>query len=69
MYVGGMKFLRLFLSAALAAALVPNIWGAAGDLYVADPSGHATIYKITPAGVRSTFASGLYQPVALAFDS
>ena len=61
-------FLRLFLGAVLAAALVPNIWAAAGDLYVADASGHPTIYKFTPAGVKSTFASSLYQPVALAFD-
>ena len=28
-----------------------------------------TIYKFTPTGVRTTFASGLNSPLALAFDS
>src|SRR5688500_6883686 len=42
--------------------------GAPGDLYVANPTGGGHIYKFTPAGTRSTFASGLSQPVALAFD-
>jgi hypothetical protein len=41
---------------------------APGDLYVAEPSGGGHIYRFTPAGNRSTFASGLSQPVALAFD-
>ena len=41
---------------------------APGDLYVAEPSGGGHVYKFTPSGSRSTFASGLSQPVALAFD-
>src|SRR4026208_1930842 len=47
----------------------------AGNLFVAagfsfgknDKAG--TIYKFTPTGVRTTFASGLNSPFALAFDS
>ncbi|MBA3351841.1 MAG: hypothetical protein H0U23_05350 [Blastocatellia bacterium] len=39
----------------------------AGDLYVADSS-NAAIFKYTPDGTRGTFASGFYQPVAIAFD-
>jgi sugar lactone lactonase YvrE len=42
--------------------------GAPGDLYVAEGTGGGHIYKFTPAGSKSTFASGFYQPVALAFD-
>ena len=41
---------------------------APGDLYVAEATGGGHIYKFTSAGNRSTFASGIYQPVALAFD-
>ena len=43
----------------------------AGNLFVAEVrSGRVTaIYKFTPAGVRTTFASGLTYPCALAFDS
>jgi sugar lactone lactonase YvrE len=40
---------------------------AAGDLYLADTSDRA-VFKYSPEGTRSVFASGLYQPVALAFD-
>lgn len=40
---------------------------APGDLYVAEPTS-GNVYKFTPAGNKSTFASGIYQPVALAFD-
>jgi hypothetical protein len=36
-----------------------------GDLYVTYGD---SVYKFTSAGDRSTFASGMYQPVALAFD-
>lgn len=50
----------------VAASFLPDASAAPGDLYVAEGSG--IIYKFTPAGKRSTFASGLYQPVALAFD-
>jgi hypothetical protein len=38
---------------------------APGDLYV---TYGGSVYKFTSAGDRSTFASGIYQPVALAFD-
>jgi hypothetical protein len=41
---------------------------APGDLYVAEATGGGHIYKFTPAGSKSTFASGIYQPIALAFD-
>jgi hypothetical protein len=42
-----------------------NAHCAPGDLYVADAG---NIYKFTPAGIRNTVGSGIYQPVALAFD-
>lgn len=63
------SLLYLSLTAAALAATVGavNTRAAAGDLYVADAVAH-TIYKFTPAGDKSTFASGLHQPVALAFD-
>ena len=45
-------------------------WGlafnSAGDLFEADYSGH--IYEFTPGGVQSTFASGLNDPIGLAFQ-
>ena len=51
---------------AIAACLVASrAYSTPGDLYVTDGS---SVYKFTPAGDRSTFASGIYQPVALAFD-
>jgi hypothetical protein len=45
-----------------------NVSGAPGDLYVAEATGGGHIYRFTPDGTRSTIASGIYQPVALAFD-
>jgi hypothetical protein len=61
--------LHVFLSAAtLATSFIPMSAPAApGDLYMADAV-EGRIFKFTPAGTRSTFASGLHQPVALAFD-
>src|SRR5947207_1316610 len=54
--------------AGLAAALVPNsVLAAPGDLYEADNVGDA-IFKFTPGGTKSTFASGLNRPGGLAFD-
>jgi sugar lactone lactonase YvrE len=44
-----------------------GVFAAPGDLYAADRSG-GTIFRITPDGVKSTFASGLSQPIGLAFD-
>src|SRR2546421_716703 len=55
--------------AGLTAGLLPiNIFAAPGDLFESD-QGSNTIFKFTPAGVKSTFASGLNMPVALAFDA
>ena len=54
--------------AGLAAALVPNsVLAAPGDLYEADYSSN-TIFKFTPAGTKTPFASGLGGPLSLAFD-
>lgn len=53
---------------AFLSVLVDPASGSPGDLYVAEPTGGGHIYKYTPAGARETFASGIYQPVALAFD-
>ncbi|MBA3352498.1 MAG: hypothetical protein H0U23_08770 [Blastocatellia bacterium] len=47
--------------------LPARIRAAAGDLYVADTS-TAAILKYNPNGTQMTFATGLYQPVAIAFD-
>jgi sugar lactone lactonase YvrE len=43
------------------------VFAAAGDIYDADFN-NAAIYKFSPAGVRTTFASGLGGPIAVAFD-
>src|SRR5260221_14551684 len=61
--------LQLLLSAAaFAAPLVPvSTLAAPGDLYVSDV-GSGNIFKFTPAGSKSTFASGLSAPHGLAFD-
>src|SRR5438477_474484 len=62
-------FLRLLVTVAgLTAAFVPaSARAAAGDLYEADFSS-GTIFKFTPAGTSSPFASGLNGPYGLAFD-
>jgi hypothetical protein len=52
---------------AVTALLCGNARGAAGDLYDADFN-NAAIYKFSPAGVRTTFASGLSGPIAVEFD-
>jgi hypothetical protein len=59
--------LRLIACAtiALVSLLADRASGSSGDLYVASGG---SIYKYTPAGDRETFASGIYQPTALAFD-
>ena len=55
--------------ASVAAVLVSDRARAApGDLYEADFSSN-TIFKFTPAGTKSTFASGLNGPYGLTFDS
>jgi hypothetical protein len=54
--------------AGLAAALVPiSVPAAPGDLYETD-YGSGMIFKFTPPGTKSTFASGLNHPYAAAFD-
>src|SRR5207249_3431088 len=54
--------------AGLTAALLPvNILAAPGDLFESD-QGSNTIFKFTPAGVKSTFATGLGGPFGLAVD-
>jgi sugar lactone lactonase YvrE len=62
--------LRLLVPlAGLAAILVPDrARAAAGDLYEADFTSN-TIFKFTPGGTKSVFASGLGSPYGLAFDS
>src|SRR3954447_26685210 len=59
--------LRLIVSLVITAAwlLANRAYCAPGDLYVA---GAGNIYEFTPSGNKSTLASGLYQPTALAFD-
>src|SRR5437764_1191804 len=55
--------------AGLATALLPiSVFAAPGDLYEADNRSNR-IFKFTPAGIKSTFASGLNVPFGLAFDS
>src|SRR5947208_967051 len=61
-------FRYLFVTVAgLTAALLPiNILAAPGDLFETD-QGSNTIFKFTPAGVKTTFATGLQGPFGLAF--
>ena len=55
--------------AALATPLLPiSVLAASRDLFVAD-NGSNTIFRFTPDGTESTFASGLNGPFGLAFDS
>ncbi len=63
------NLLTLFLSAAACAVPMAAIsaQAGAGDLYEADFAS-GTIFKFTPEGVKSTFASGLTNLVGLAFD-
>ena len=55
------------LAALSLSLLPPDCLGAPGDLYVADPIA-GSVFKFTPTGDKSTFASNIQQPVALAFD-
>ena len=56
--------------------LIQLVWPltAQGNLFVAEfgeingGPGTGRIYKFTPNGVRTTFASGLFEPQGLAFD-
>src|SRR5438067_12289030 len=62
-------FRYLFVTVAgLTAALLPiNILAAPGDLFETD-QGSSTIFKFTPVGAKSTFATGLGGPFGLAID-
>lgn len=54
---------------ALAAMLITNALDAApGDIYEAD-AGSGNIYRITPGGTKTLFASGFSSPEAVAFDA
>jgi sugar lactone lactonase YvrE len=54
--------------AGVATALLPiSVLAASGDLFAAD-NGSNTIFRFTPDGAESTFASGLNRPFGLAFD-
>ncbi len=56
------------VSVAAATFVLPAIaYSAPGDLYVSDPV-NGTVVKVTPAGGKTTFASGLNSPAGLAFD-
>ena len=56
-------------AAAFFVLLAPfNANAAAGDLYEAD-FGSGTIFKFTPNGAATVFASGLVNPSGLAFDA
>ncbi len=56
-------YLMLALACLLFAAQVQG-----QDLFVCDPTA-GNIYEFTTNGTRSTFASGLYEPLGLAFNS
>ena len=68
---------RIFIGltvAALATILVPMgvhpnalAFDVAGNLYVADPSRHS-VFKYTPDGTKSSFATELKYPLGLCFD-
>src|SRR5207237_7740158 len=62
-------FRYLFVTVAgLTAALLPiNILAAPGDLFETD-QGSSTIFKFTPVGAKSTFATGLGGPFGLGVD-
>src|SRR5438477_87036 len=63
-----LNYLSLSIGA-IAALLAPaTALATAGDIYETD-GGSGTIFKFTPAGTKSTFASGLARPIGLAFDS
>src|ERR1700747_3685888 len=46
----------------------PQTIAAVGDLYEAD-FGSGSVFRFTPAGVKTTFATGLGNPAGLAFDA
>lgn len=60
----------MYVVSAIAAisTVVSTAHAAVGDLYEAD-FGSGEIFKFTPAGARTTFATGLNSPAGLAFDA
>jgi FG-GAP repeat len=58
----------LVLAVAGASAVASIAYGVVGDLYEAD-FGSGNVFKFTPAGARTTFATVLSSPAGLAFDS
>ena len=61
-------YLRLVLSALLLSVIAPlSAQAAPGDLYVGGLGAHV-IYKFTPTGVKTTFASGSFTADSIAFD-
>ena len=65
-----MKQFISFLLIALGLVLFSHqsaLFAAAGDIYAAD-SGSGTIFRFTPAGAKTPFATGLNQPNGLTFD-
>ena len=56
--------LYLIVAQLLAAA----VFGSPGDLYQTD-FGSGSVFRYTPAGAKTTFATGLGNPAGLAFDS
>jgi sugar lactone lactonase YvrE len=59
--------LTLATTYTIAVLLSANAFGAAGDLYESDLTS-GTIFKFTPDGTKTVFASGLTQPNGIAFD-
>ena len=65
--------LRLAPTLVVAAVFILSVaaqltYATPGDLYESD-YGSGNIYEFTPGGTRSTFASGLSNPLGLAFNS
>lgn len=58
----------LLLAFVVAAIGASTANAAPGDLFVGD-LGSGTIYKSAPDGTQRTFATGLTNPLGLAFDS
>src|SRR5438105_13677952 len=63
-----LAFLGLTISRLAVLILIPiDARAAPGDLYEGELTGGGTIFKFTPAGTESTFASALPAPAGLAF--
>jgi sugar lactone lactonase YvrE len=64
-----LRHLRVALVLGCAAVAPLAVRAAPGDLYVVDNSVNGAIFKLTPDGTKSTFATGLVYPEGLAFDT